>query len=187
MKKVLSNLEEIIAGIALTVLIVLVCVNVFLRGITSKSINWMEEVVFLCFAYVIFLGASAAFKRNLHSGVDLVVRVLPKKMQAVVSVLSTLLLFAACLAVTYLSFVFAVSSGMKKTPILRIPYFYIDISATFGFGLMCIHCLSFIKNIFKHHDFFRERTLYRQIYRYDSAEDSITEDILMREGGEEES
>ena len=181
MKKFLSNFEEIIAGIALIILIILVCINVILRFATSKSINWLEEIVFMCFAYIIFLGASAAFKRNLHSGIDLFVKKLPPKAQAVVSACTTVFLLITCIAITYLSFTYAAASGMKKTPILRIPYFYIDISATLGFGLMCIHCLSFIKNIFQYRDYYREKQIYPDIYQYDSAEDAALDELTAHE------
>ena len=166
-----ANFEEIVAGLFLTVLLTIVTGNVFLRFTTRISLAWLEEISTLCFAYLIFIGASAVFKRNLHSGVDLLVRLFPETIKNIVSLFSSLVLFATCIFVTYLSFMYAVGSGAKKTPILRIPYFYIDIAVTIGFGLMCLHCIVFLYNTLKYKDFLREKQLYKNIFCFNSQED----------------
>lgn len=178
MRKILANIEEILASIALVILIMLVCINVFLRFTTSKSINWMEEIVFMCFSYVIFLGASAAFKRNLHSGIDLLVKNLPESAQGIVSMITTFILLVTCIVVTILSYKFAIGSGMKKTPILRIPYVYMDFSVVIGFAMMTFHCVMFIINLIKKKDYFREIPLYKDIYCYSSADDEAIDNYV---------
>ena len=58
MKKILTNLEEIIAAFFLAVVLSVVVVNVALRFLTTKSFAWLEEVSYFSFAWMIFMGAS---------------------------------------------------------------------------------------------------------------------------------
>ena len=83
MKKILTNIEEIITGIALCIMTVLIVMNVFCRLFLSKSFTWAEELSYICYAYVIFVGSSALYKRFGHSAIDLVVRAFPQKLQVI--------------------------------------------------------------------------------------------------------
>ena len=77
LKKICVNIEEIIAGIALCIMSVATVFNVFCRLILSKSYPWAEEISYFCFAWLIFVGASAVYKRYQHSSIDILVRVFP--------------------------------------------------------------------------------------------------------------
>ena len=72
MKKFLTNIEEIITGAALCVMTVLIVMNVFCRLFLKKSFTWSEEISYICYAYVIFVGSSSLYKRFGHSAIDLV-------------------------------------------------------------------------------------------------------------------
>ena len=54
LKKILSNLLEIITGFFVTVVITLTTVNVLMRFF-YKPIPWAEEVVTICFVYSIIV------------------------------------------------------------------------------------------------------------------------------------
>lgn len=176
MKKIFANLEEIIIAFFLLVMVSLISGNVIIRLITGESITWLEEISYFSFAWVIFVGASAAYKRNLHGGIDLLVRLFPQSIRQIVSLLSTFLIMIVCIVMAYLSWRFAISVGAKVTPVLYISYFWVDLSAVIGFALMVVHSLFFIKNLFVKKDYYRAEPLYEGILNYDTVMGGVAED-----------
>jgi TRAP-type transport system small permease protein len=59
----------------------LIGVQVFSRYALNTSIFWAEEVGRMCLVWITFLGATAAYRRHQHVGVDLFVRRMPRRMQ----------------------------------------------------------------------------------------------------------
>jgi TRAP-type C4-dicarboxylate transport system permease small subunit len=143
--------------------------NVCLRLTASRSIIWLEEIAYLCFAWVVFVGAAAAYKRNLHSGIDMLVKALPVQIKKPVAIFGMLLTLAACLIMVGLSFNFAVQAWEKYTPYLYIRYTFIDIAVTAGFVFMSAHCLAFIGNMIRHGDYAKEMPLYRAMESLDAV------------------
>ncbi|MDK4479560.1 TRAP transporter small permease subunit, partial [Fusobacterium necrophorum] len=87
MKKILINLEEIIAGIFLLITVFSVIINVFFRSIGLGTISTSEEIATLSFVWSVYLGAVACYKRKMHIGVDMLVQMLPEKQQYFFSLL----------------------------------------------------------------------------------------------------
>lgn len=188
MKKIATNLEEIVTGIALAIMTVLTVINVFCRLFLSRSFSWTEEVSYICYAYVIFVGASALYKRFGHSAIDIVVRAFPEKIQAVCSVFSMGVLVITCGLTFVLSCGYCASCWTRKTQLLKIPFSVSAFALVLGFGLMTIHSLMFLKNIFTKKDYFHEIPIYENIYNVDSLEDQVQASIehqaeKMSEGG----
>lgn len=148
-KRIICNIEEIVASIFLLILLVLTITNISLRFLTGGSLIWIEEVSYGCFAWVIFLGASGAYKRCMHSSIDLVIQLLPKKLQIFMETATYLLLLVTLGSISYYGYVFSMSAINKMTPVLKIPYTYIDLSVFFGAAFMCIHTCFFIRDIWK--------------------------------------
>lgn len=167
MKKILANLEEIIAAVFLAVMVIVLVANVAMRITTSRSIIWMEEIAYLCFAWVVFVGAAAAYKRNLHSSIDMVVKMFPIHLRKIAAIFGMLLTLATCLVMVVLSFNFARHAWDKYTPYLYIRYTFIDIAVTVGFAFMCVHCVAFLLNMVRHQDYTKELSLYRDTVNLD--------------------
>lgn len=173
MKKVLVSIEEIITGIAMSIMTVLVVANVFCRLFLSKSFTWADEIAYICYAYVIFVGASSLYKRFGHSAIDIVVRMFPKKVQAVCAVFSTAVLTFTCGLTFVLSCGYCASCWTRRTQLLKIPYSVTAFALVLGFGLMTIHSIMFLKNIFTKKDYFHEVPIYKDIYNVDALQDQI--------------
>lgn len=84
MKKILNalkwfvlHIEEIIAVIAIFVMMCAVFFNVLMRYLFRSPTAWSDELAMICLAYVTFVGGAAAYKRNLHFGIDILVDKLP--------------------------------------------------------------------------------------------------------------
>lgn len=180
MKRIWANLEEIIISFFLFVMVGVMSANVILRLTIHLSFPWLEEIVYFCFAWIIFVGASAAYKRSLHGGVDLLVRLFPESVRKLVSMLSTTLIFIICITLVILSYRYAIASGSKVTPVLYISYFWVALSAVVGFALMCIHSLIFLKNLFVHKDYYRVMPLYTGILDYDTVMGGVSEDVELK-------
>lgn len=57
-------------------LLVIIAANVLVRFVPVVSLGWMDEIVELAFAWMVFLGAAALWREGTHFRVDLVVNLL---------------------------------------------------------------------------------------------------------------
>ncbi|WP_261133576.1 TRAP transporter small permease [Bacillus sp. Marseille-Q3570] len=89
--KIINQTLNILIALALTFMAVLVFGNVVLRYAFNSGITWSEEMSRFLFVWLVFLGAIAAFKDNMHLGMDLITNLLPKPLKKIVFVLSNML------------------------------------------------------------------------------------------------
>lgn len=146
---ILRNLEELLSGAALALLIGVILVNVLIRLFFNYSLTWVEEVAALGFTWVVFVGAAACYKRKMHLGIDVLTRVLPESWSRFFSLLTGLLLLVTNAYLAYLSTVFSCSAWIKPTAVLRIPYTFVDLSAAIGFALMTVHSAFYLAGRFR--------------------------------------
>ena len=173
MKKILTNMEEIITGAALCIMTVLTVMNVFCRLFLSRSFTWADEITYISYAYVIFVGASSLYKRFGHSAIDLVVKMFPEKLQAVCAVFSTTVLTLTNALCFVLSCGYCASSWTRRTQLLKIPYSVESFALVLGFGLMLVHSVMFLKNVILKKDYYHQLPIYQNIYNVDALQDQI--------------
>nr|WP_146811994.1 TRAP transporter small permease [Aneurinibacillus danicus] len=70
---------------------ILVFGNVVLRYAFNSGITWSEEMSRFLFVWMVFLGAIAALKDNMHLGMDIVINFLPKAAKKAAFLLSNAL------------------------------------------------------------------------------------------------
>lgn len=87
----LGKTETTIAKVALVFMTVLVFVQAMLRKL-GHPISWAVDISTFLFAWVVFLGADAAMRRDALVSVDLFVKKLSKKVKRILRLLTTLLL-----------------------------------------------------------------------------------------------
>lgn len=145
----ITHWEEVITCAAVASMLVVCCAYVLARYIFSYSIVWGQEFCTICLVYVTFIGSAAAYKRNLHYGMDFLTDHLPDQLRYMIKLLLNFILVFLFAYLTYASFVYTMNS--KKTmQISRIPYSYLDLSAVLGFASMTFYSvLFFIQGIFK--------------------------------------
>lgn len=91
-----------------TILVALVCVDVFIRYLLSDSSAWIMELEWHLFAMVFLFGAGYAFKNDRHVRVDLFYTKMAEKDRALVDFVGTLVfLIPWCLILIYVSFAYA--------------------------------------------------------------------------------
>ncbi|MGE4468107.1 TRAP transporter small permease [Sphaerochaeta sp.] len=143
-KKVLSNLELIIASAAIIVTTVLVMLNVFTRYFLKTGIYWSEEVATACFVWSVFIGAAAGYKHRVHVGVDMLVNLCPPKTKKTITIIVDLVLLLINGYITYIAVIYISLSYKKPTPVLGISTAYISSSILVSFALTTIYSIYFL-------------------------------------------
>ena len=139
--KILCNLDLFIASIAMVVLTLVTAAGVVMRYVVKSPILWQEEIQAFCQVWMIFLGASVAFRAGSIVAIEMVVESLPEKAQRIVGyIVDMIVLFVLSFLMVkshaYIQQVFGQSG--RPTPILRIPYTLIYGVAPYGCALMMI-------------------------------------------------
>ena len=176
LKRIFVNFEEVVAGSALFLMTACVFFNTFGRIFFKKSFATLDELSYLFFAYVIFVGSSALYKRYGHGVIDLVVRLLPEKIQAAISAVISALLVFICGLTFYLSCGYCLSAWTRYSQTLRIPQSFTAFALVLGFFF-------FLKNVITKKDYFHEIPIYEGIYEVDSLDD-IVEDTKLQQAQE---
>lgn len=148
-RKILLNLEEIIAGIFLIITTILVVTNVIFRYFLNSGIYWTEEVATGSFVWTVFIGAAAAYKHGQHLGMDFLVEKVPERFSNIVVLVINVLLTIINGYLFYLSTVYIYHSYRKPTPVLNVSSAYISSALTISFFLMTIRSIMFVYNDLK--------------------------------------
>lgn len=144
---ILANLDFLVAGITLSLLIVLTFLGVIWRYIFKAPFTWLEEVQMACMVWIVFGGAGAAFRTGNHVAIEMVVDLLPAKLQKVMSVIISIIVV---LVVGYLfkqsiGFIQMFLKSGRSTSMLKIPYSviygiamisYIDMLISYFFSIL---------------------------------------------------
>jgi TRAP-type transport system small permease protein len=110
---------------------ILVFGNVVLRYVFNSGITWSEEMSRFLFVWMVFLGAIAAMKDNMHLGVDIVVKALPKTLQKIAFVISNLLVLYVLWLLLDGSWKMTVLNMNSSAPATGLPLSYL-----YGIGLV---------------------------------------------------
>lgn len=126
-KNLLLNLDIVVAGINLVVLVVLTFTGVIFRYILSDPIIWVEEVQLACMVWVVFAAAGAAFRTGNHVSVEILTDVLPKPLRKIIAVIIDIcfvgiMFYFMKQSLDYVEFF--VTSG-RVSNILKLPYKYV--------------------------------------------------------------
>ena len=139
-KKIIGNLDLLIAAIALVVLVVVTFGGVIMRYVLSMPLAWAEEVQLWCFLWLTFLGGGAAFRYGSHVAVEMVVDRMPDKLKHAVEMFDYVLVmvvlgYLAYLGVDILGLMIKIG---KHTNILAIPMWFVNSIMPVGCVVMMI-------------------------------------------------
>ena len=94
LKSCLANLDLMIAGTVLAILIVLTFAGVIWRYFLGKPFTWLEEVQTACMVWIVFSAAGAAFRMGNHVAIEMIVDLMPKALQKVMTILISVVVVA---------------------------------------------------------------------------------------------
>ena len=136
----LDRAEEYFGVALLVVLGILLTAQVFMRFVLGLGYSWLEEVIRMLFIWVIFVGAVAAMRRNLHIRVEAGLLLFPKPLRPFAGWLGDLLLFAFCIAVTWhgIELVASSADGSFRLQSTRVSMFWPYLIVPISFGLQAL-------------------------------------------------
>ncbi|UGA56606.1 TRAP transporter small permease [Vibrio sp. VB16] len=147
----ITNIEEILASIAISITVLMVIINVFLRYGFGFVVPWSEELSVICFIWAVYFGISSCYKHKLHMGVDVIMTLLPDSAKRPFRLVIACFLLILNVILAYLSFDYTMLST-KVTPVMGMSYFTINGVLIVCFSLMAFHTLKFIKDDLKSSD-----------------------------------
>ena len=110
-KWIVIHIPELIASVALVFAITLTVINVFTRYCLHFTIKGSDEYVCIAFAWMVFPGTAAAYRRHMHYGVDLLVNAFPHKVRCIVDVVVQLIITVIMAICTYLTWILIQHDG----------------------------------------------------------------------------
>ncbi len=122
----------------------IVALQVFFRYVLNQSLFWSEELARYLLVWLTFLGASVAYRRKVHPGIDMLsARLSPwwQKLFAVIVHLVSLGLFGVMIVYGYQ---FAHFVRLQISPALYIPKWIIFSIIPISGALLALHALNFL-------------------------------------------
>lgn len=139
--RLLDQFEEIVASLALLVVVASVTWGVVTRYITAQPAAWASEIATLAFAWVVFFGAAACIKYRLHPTIDMLVVRLPGVLQDIVRRFNHTLLIAFFVFMVWFGTRFSLDAATTGTAVLEVPLVWLYGPVTFCFALMLVRHL----------------------------------------------
>jgi TRAP-type C4-dicarboxylate transport system permease small subunit len=134
-----KNAELFIGGLFFVIMLGVVVANVFLRYLFETSVLFTEELAYIGFTWSTFAAVAWLYRTKGMISVDVFFMMFPERFQRGLSVLVDLVLIAANLWFCWLSWVLAAGGFVRKTPVLEIPYFWVNLAPLLAFGLMALY------------------------------------------------
>lgn len=141
-----DKFEEAVFSLLLVTMTLLVFVEVVLRFGFNTGISWAQEVTLSLSAWFVLLGASYGVKVGCHIGVDVFVKMLPRKIHRVLTVLAVVLCLAYCGlilygSIKYLDLMLMIGVEMEDLPVPK----WVPMSVlVLGFSLLIIRFLALL-------------------------------------------
>ena len=135
------HFEELACAGLVIAMSLLVIGNVLLRYLLGTSISWAEEVATICFVWLVFLGASAAYKHKMDIGIDVLVQRLPMSWQRVITLITRFILLILNSYIFYISVVFTLIAWPKPTAVMGVSSAVVNSALVVAFALISLHTL----------------------------------------------
>jgi len=137
MKKIkIASIVNFVGGFMLMGTVLLTLFDVFGYWIAGRSYAQVQELVLALFVWVVYSGMGELYKTGDQISIDLLKKVLPPKANLIVQMIIDLIVLAFSVVVTYCAVLLTIRSVTKLTPVLKLPYCYIDAAIVFGAGTM---------------------------------------------------
>ncbi|MCH4810555.1 TRAP transporter small permease [Vreelandella neptunia] len=133
------NVELIVAGGFFVIMLGVVVVNVFLRYLFQTSVLFTEELAYIGFTWSTFLAIAWLYRTRALISVDVLFELFPIRLQRALALLVDASLVGANLWLAWLSWTLAQGGFIRRTPVLEVPYFWLNLAPLVAFVLMAIY------------------------------------------------
>lgn len=150
--KYLTLLVRGIIGIALLVLFLVSFSVIIGRVFFGASMGWSQDVIRLCFTYIIYFGAAYCVREKGHLNVDFLLGMMKPRLRQTVEFIINLVLLAFFAFIVYFGFQFAATGASQKSPYLMLPmtwyYYGVPVSGAMMFFYMLKQLIEEAKLLF---------------------------------------
>lgn len=136
--KAISRRLATVLSWLMAALVGLAFIQVVLRYVFDTSLFWAEEVILFLFTWLIFLAAVVNLERGSHFGVDVLVKMLPGRVQTLIQALVQVAVGLILAVFAWYGFRFAVGAWIQESDILRVPKTVVYISLPLAACLMLL-------------------------------------------------
>lgn len=137
---VLIKMELLLCEVLIVVLVAVVFLNAVLR-LFDSPINWSNDVAQLIFIWISFIGADLALKKDRHSGVDVIVKKFPAKVNKVLEIVTYLLIIVFLAVIGRAAGNLAVTNIARKFNSLPLSYSSVTFAVPVGCVLLGFTCV----------------------------------------------
>ena len=140
--------ERLLFGLGFT-MAVIVAVQVFFRYVLNHSLFWSEELARYLLVWLTFLGASVAYRRRAHPGIDFFYIKMPPTIKTTARFLvhlTSLILFGVMI---FYGYRFTYFLRLQITPALHLPKWIIFSIIPISGLILTVHALTFLGREFK--------------------------------------
>lgn len=138
---ILFRTDELLAGIALAVMVLVVLLQIVLRNFFQTGIGVADPLVRHLVLWIVFLGAGMTAKENSHIRIDFISKLIPpalnRVIETVVSLFSLIILGIMIYAAT--TFIMMEIEGGMDVPLLSIPVWTTEIIIPAGYFIIAVH------------------------------------------------
>lgn len=144
--RVLTFIENGLAGLTLGAAAILAIVAVILRTLFGYIIFWSEEAVIYLIICSTFVGAVITLRHNEHVGVDVLSFALGPRGKRALAMLCALLVAIYCGVLGVLGWIMLTEPSASNivTPALKLPLWVVQISLPVGLTLMFVRALEIL-------------------------------------------
>jgi TRAP-type transport system small permease protein len=129
------RLIRLLLGAALLASVLLICANAFGRYVLAAPIIWAEEILGYTLVWMVYLGAVQVTSDNGHLSMDLALRYLPTRWQAMVEFCGHLVFVAVSALIVYQAY-FTIAEFTHHSQIASLPMNVIHAVIPVSFILM---------------------------------------------------
>jgi TRAP-type C4-dicarboxylate transport system permease small subunit len=123
---------------------VVVAVQVFSRYVLNHSLFWSEELARYLLVWLTFLGASVAYRRNMHPGIDIVYSRMPATFQRWISIFIHLISMTLFGVMIFYGAQFSYFVRLQISPAMYLPKWIVFSIIPISGLIFMIHALTFM-------------------------------------------
>ena len=139
--KLLTKVLNGILAILLALMVIIVFSNVIGRYFLGSSLAWSEEISRFLFIWLVFFGAILAYINDEHLALDILTKVLPKKVSQFIAVIADLLVLYALSLIAIGGYRITMENMTWLSPAASIPYGYVYIVVPFTCSILIIQAV----------------------------------------------
>ncbi len=138
-----KGVEYLLSALGIS-MAVIVATEVFCRYLLNHSLFWSEELARYILVWLTFLGATAAYWRRAHPGIDLLSSRMGPRLRRVNAIIVHMVSLCFFLVMIYHGVLFSFFVRLQITPALSLPKWMILIIIPISGLLLACHCLFFL-------------------------------------------